>query len=60
MINYIIIGLLAVVIILLIVLLFRKNNNLDIVDRLSILEKNVTKDLGDFKYDMSKDLKTDF
>ena len=60
MINYIIIGLLVVVIILLIVLLFKKNNNIDIVDRLSLLEKNVTKDLGDFKYEMSKDLVKDF
>ena len=60
MINYIIIGLLVVAIILLIILIFKKNNNIDIVDRLSLLEKNVTKDLGDFKYEMSKDLVKDF
>lgn len=58
--EYIILGLLIVVIVLLIILLLRKNNNMDIVDRMSSLEKNVTKDIGDFKYDFSTSLKHDF
>ena len=60
MIEYIIIGLLVVVLILLIILLSKKNNFMDIVDRMSALEKNVTKDIGDFKYDFSSSLKHDF
>ena len=60
MLEYVIIGLLVVVIILLIILLVRKNNNLDIVDRMSTLEKNMTKDIGDFKYDFASSLKNDF
>ena len=58
--SYIIIGLLVVVIILLIILLVGKNNNLDIVDRMGLLEKGFTKDLGDFKYEVSKNLQNDF
>ena len=58
--EYVIVGLLVVGIILLLVLIFRKNNNIDIVDRMGTLEKNVTKDIGDFKYDFSNSLKTDF
>ena len=54
MLNYIIIGLLVIVIILLIMVLLKKNNNIDIVDRMSSLEKNVTKDIGDFKFEFSK------
>ena len=60
MLEYVIIGLLVVVIILLIILLVRKNNNLDIVDRMGTLEKNMTKDIGDFKYDFASSLKNDF
>lgn len=60
MLNYIIIGLLVIVIILLIMVLLKKNNNIDIVDRMSSLEKNVTKDIGDFKFEFSKFLQGDF
>lgn len=58
--EYIIIGLLILIVILLLVLIFRKSNNYDIVDRMSNLEKNVTKDIGDFKYDFSNSLRLDF
>lgn len=58
--EYVIVSLLGIVIVLLIVLLFKKNNNIDIVDRMGLLEKNVTKDMGDFKYDFSNSLKNDF
>ncbi len=58
--EYLIIGLLVVVIILLIIVIFKKNDNMNIVDRMSSLEKNVTKDIGDFKFDFSLSLKNDF
>lgn len=58
--EYLIVGLLVVLIVLVLVLLFRRNDNIDIVDRMSGLEKNVTKDIGDFKYDFSESLKRDF
>ena len=60
MLEYIIIGLLVVVIIMLIIVLCKKNDNMNIVDRMSSLEKNMTKDMGDFKYDFASSLKRDF
>ena len=60
MLDYIIIGLLIIVLIMLIIVLCKKNDNLDIVDRMSALEKNMTKDIGDFKYDFASSLKRDF
>lgn len=58
--QYLIVGMLAVLIVLVIILIFKKNDNMDIVDRMSTLEKNVTKDIGDFKYDFASSLKNDF
>lgn len=58
--ELLIVGLLILVVILLIIVLFKKNDNINIVDRMSSLEKNITKDLGDFKYGFSSDLKEDF
>ncbi len=58
--QYIIIVLLIVVIILQIIGLLKRNNNLDVVDRMSALEKNLTKDIGDFKFEFSKSLQSDF
>lgn len=58
--EYIIIGLLVLVIILLLVLIFRKQGGLDVVDRMSNLEKSLTKDMGDFKYDFATSLRVDF
>ena len=60
MIEYIIIGLLVIVILLLIILLVRKNNNIELIDRISNLEKNTTKDLGDFRYLIDKGIQEDF
>ena len=50
MIDYILIGLLVVVIILLLILIFKKSHNNDIVDRMSKLEIDLTKEIGDFKF----------
>ena len=60
MIEYIIIGLLAVVIILLIIVLVRKNNNNDLTERLGHFEANINKEIGDFKLYFTKDLQSDF
>lgn len=54
------IGLLVVVIVILIIILVKKNDNIDVVDRMGSLEKNITKEIGDFKYDFATSLKGDF
>ncbi len=64
--EYVIIGLLALIIIILIVILikvFKKKDNkenLDMLERLSRFEVNVTKEIGNFKSDLSKEISTDF
>ena len=60
--EYVIIGLLALVIVLLIVLIVRKNddNSKDMIERIGKLETGLTKDIGNFKSDFSKDLRDDF
>ena len=58
--EYVIIGLLGVVIILLIILLVRKNNNNDLMERLGHFEANINKEIGNFKFDFSKTLTSDF
>ena len=60
MINYIIIGLLVLVIILLLVLLVRKNNNSEMVEKLGKFETDITKEIGEFKFDFSRNLTSDF
>ena len=64
--EYIIIGLLVVVIVLMIIILVKlfknKDNkdNLDMLERLSRFEVNITKEIGDFKNDLSKEITSDF
>lgn len=60
MIEYIIIGLLIIVIILLIILITKKNNNNEIIEKLGKFETDITKSIGDFKFDFSKVLTSDF
>ena len=60
MIEYIIISLLIIIIILLIVLVLRKNNNSDIVEKLGKFETNITKEIGEFKFNFARDLNGDF
>ena len=52
----------GIVIILLIVVILRtkRSNNNDIVERLGKLETNLTKDILEFKYGLSKDISSDF
>lgn len=61
--EYVIIGLLVILIILVIILLIKKNNNkdnLDMIERLSRFEVNITKEIGDFKSDLGKEITLDF
>ena len=58
--EYLIVGLLVVTVILQVISLVKRNGVLDVTDRMSSLEKNITKDIGDFKYDFSMSLKDDF
>ncbi len=58
--DLIVIILLISIVILEIVVIFKKHDNMDVVDRMSRLEKNFTKDLGEFKYDFASSLKSDF
>ena len=60
MIDYILIILLSIVIILLLILLFKRNNNSELTDKMSKLELNLTKEIGDFKFSFTKDLSHDF
>lgn len=57
--EYIIIGLLILIIILLIIVIMKKNDS-TIVEKLGKLELAFTKEIGDFKFDFSTDLKKDF
>ena len=64
--EYIIIGLLVLIIVILIIILikvFKKKDNkenLDMLERLSRFEVNITKEIGDFKSDLSKEIIADF
>lgn len=60
MLDYIIIGILILVIILLIIILIRNNDSKDIIERMGKIETNITKEIGDFKLNFSKDLRGDF
>jgi len=56
---YVVIGLVIVVIILQIILIFKKNNN-DTLERLGKLETDLTKELGEFKFNFSRTMNDDF
>ena len=64
--EYVILGLLIIILIGLVILLIKvfkpKDNkeNLDMLERLSRFEVNVTKGIGDFKSDLSKEIVNDF
>lgn len=58
--DYIIILLLGILLLLVILLLLKKDNDKDIVERLGKLEKNVSTDLGDFKFSIQKNITDDF
>ena len=64
--EYILLGLLivnSILIILVMIKLFQKKNNkenLDMIERLSRFEVNITKEIGDFKNQLSKEIISDF
>lgn len=58
--EYIILGMLAVVIVLLLVIILRKRNDTDIIDRMSKLELQVVKEIGEFKVGFANDIRNDF
>ncbi|MBE6161113.1 MAG: DNA recombination protein RmuC [Firmicutes bacterium] len=62
MLDYVIIGILVLIIILLVVLIFRKNDDksVDMIERLGKFETELTREVGNFKVDFSKDLRKDF
>ena len=59
MVNYILIALLVIVIILEIINIFNKKDDNDLIERLGKLEKSVSNDMNDFKFDISKHLTDD-
>ncbi|HIS18871.1 MAG TPA: DNA recombination protein RmuC [Candidatus Coprovivens excrementavium] len=58
--EYILLFLLIILITLVLMLLFKKDDDKDIVERLGKLEKSVSNDLADFKFDINKFLNDDF
>ena len=64
--EYVIIGLLFILIVLVIIILVKvmkkkdSKENLDMIERLSRFEVNITKEIGDFKSDLSKEIINDF
>ena len=58
--EYIIIGLLIVILIMIVFILSKSSNNNDITDRLSKLETNMIKEIGEFKSDFSHSINDDF
>ena len=58
--DYIIIGLLIVNLILIVISLFKNINEANITERLSKLEINMMKEMGDFKNDLSHSINDDF
>ena len=59
MINYILIALLVIIIILQVINIFKKKDDNDLIERLGKLEKSVSNDMNDFKFDISKHLTED-
>ena len=60
MMDYVLLVLLIISIILSLINIFKKDDDKDIVERLGKLEKNVSNDLADFKFDINKFLMDDF
>ena len=58
--EYVIIGIGIIVIVLLIVVIIKLSGSSSTVERLGKFETNITREIGDFKVDFSKDLRDDF
>ena len=58
--EYVVVGLLVLVLILLVILIMRKKDDSQMIERLGRFETDITKEVGSFKLDFSKDLRNDF
>ena len=58
--EYVVIGIGIIVIVLLIVVIIKLSGSSSTVERLGKFETNITREIGDFKVDFSKDLRDDF
>lgn len=58
--EYLLLVLNILIFVLLIILLIRKNNNSEMIEKLGNFETKINKEIGNFKYDFSKDLNQDF
>ena len=58
--EYVFLGLLIIILIIGVISLFKNINEAHITDRLSNLEVNMTKSLGDFKSEIERNLNDDF
>ena len=58
--EIVIISLLAIIIILLIILIVKNKNNESVVEKISKLETDIVKEIGEFKVDFSHDINDDF
>lgn len=58
--EYIILGILIVILVLIVVILLKNNNNSNVEEKVSRLELNMIKEIGDFKTDFSRSLSEDF
>ena len=59
MLDYILLVLLVIIIILQVINIFKKKDDNDLIERLGKLEKSVSNDMNDFKFDISKHLTED-
>lgn len=58
--EYILIGLDIIILIFLIILIIKNKNNESVVEKISKLETNIVKEIGDFKSEFSRDIRDDF
>ena len=58
--EYVVVGLLVLVLIFLVILIMRKKDDSQMIERLGRFETDITKEVGSFKLDFSKDLRNDF
>ena len=58
--DYIVIGILILIVVLLIIILIKNNGSKDTIERIGRLDTSLTKEIGEFKLNFSKDLRGDF
>ena len=58
--EYIILVMIGIVIVLLLFIIFKKRNDADIVDRMSKLELQLVKEIGEFKIGFANNIRSDF